>query len=396
MKSSLEKTRVVIIMDAKKVENKNKLSLIVISVFILLAILIAALGYKVNNKMEFYGQLINVAGRQRSTTFRILSDTESALTFYQQGDYNRYESLRYTLFEDGEKIDNYFKVMMTLKEYSEDYSLSKAKSEEINDQIDNIVDDMYSYITYVEAVLDNPQNAYESGAFDLMLVSSETCFEELDKLVLELQENYNLFTNIQRYLIVTCVFVLGICALAISHLLKKIKVIEFIAKYDYLTGVKNISYLTDETKNYTDEGYAILFIDLNKFKLINDTYGHSIGDEILREMGKRLKKELTGNLVFRYGGDEFVVFIKNENTNRLEEYIEKINNNVFSIMIDSCRREHKVSGSVGVIGKDVTKYSVEEAVKIADSIMYKAKDEDIVLYARTDEDVQEMLASEQN
>ncbi len=378
-------------MDVKRVGNKNKKSLMVISGFILLAILILVLGYRINYKMTYYGKLINITGEQRANTVKILSDVKSAMIYYDENEYNRLESIKYTLFENGEKIDSYFKVMMTLKEYSEEYSFSVAKSKEIDYEIDRIVEEMYSYISYVEAVLDNPKSAYNNGNYDKMVEASEICYRDLDNLVTEFEVNYGVLTSLQRYIIIACVFILGLCALAISYLLKKVKLIEFVAKYDYLTGVRNISYLKVETKNYVGEGYAILFIDLNKFKQINDTFGHSVGDEILREVGKRLKKELTGNFVFRYGGDEFVVFVKSENIDKLDDYIEKINKNVFSPVIDSCRREHEVTGSVGVIGKDVTKNTVEEAVKLADGLMYKAKDEDVVLYAKTDEEVQALL-----
>ncbi len=381
-------------MDVKKVENKNRNGLLAISGFILLAILILAVGYKVNEKMEFYGKLINVTGGQRATTVKILNDVESALIFYNENEYNRLKSTKYKLFEEGETIDNYFEIMGALKEFSQDYSLSKAKSEEINNDIDRIVEEMYNYIFYVEEVLDNPKEAYNNGNYDLMVESSEICYRELDNLVSKHEENYGVFTNIQRNVIITCGFILVLCGFLVSHLLKKVKIIEFVAKYDYLTEVRNIGYLAHETKKYANEDYAIMFIDLNKFKQINDTFGHSVGDEILRETGKRLKKELAGNLVFRYGGDEFVVFVKNENLDKLESYIEKINCNVFSTVIDSCRREHIITGSIGVIGKDVTKNSVKEAVKIADSLMYKAKDEAVTFYAKTDDEVNEIIDGE--
>ncbi len=378
------------ILNSNDAEKKNKYGLLVIGGFILTAIIILSLGYWVNNKMEFYGRLINVAGEQRATTLSILSDTKGAMILYEE-EYSRFESAKFSLFDEGKKIDSYFKVMSALKDYSKIYSLNKAKSEEINQEIDKVVEEMYIYISYIEAVMDNPTRAYEQGTYDLMIESSEICYEELDKLVFELEKNYDIFTLMQKYIIGICVFVLGLCSFSISYLLKKVKVIEYIAKYDNLTGVRNISYLADETRNFVEDGYALLFIDLNKFKLINDTFGHSIGDEILKEIGKRFKKELEGNLVFRYGGDEFVAFIKNENTDKLEEYIEKINNNVFSTVVDSNKRDHEITGSVGIIGKDVTKNSVEEAVKVADSIMYRSKDTAVVLYAKTDEEVKSIL-----
>ncbi len=378
-------------MDLNKNENNKNYGWLIVGVFFIAAIIIILIGYKINYKMEFYGKVINAAGGQRATTFKILSDTERAVIFYSEGDLIRYEEAKNMIFDDDEKIEIYFEVMYKLKEYSDDYSLSKETSRELQIEMDDILSDMSDYINYVEVVMDNPKESLDNGTYDLMVNSAYICYDEINDLVLKLQENYNLFASIQKNLLIACFTVLIACSLAIIYLLKKVKLIEYIAKYDYLTGVRNISYLKDETKNFVDEDYALIFIDLNKFKQINDSFGHSIGDEILKEVGKRLKKELTGNFVFRYGGDEFVVFIKNENTSKIDDYIKSINSKVFTTVIDSHKREHKVTGSVGVIGKDVTKANVEDGVKIADSIMYKAKDEDIVLYAKNDEDVKEIL-----
>ncbi len=387
----MDDTSVVIYMNGNNLEKKKNYGWLVVCVFFLVVLIIICIGYRINYKMEFYGEIINAVGSQRATTFKILSDTESALIFYNKGDKSRYEAVKYRLFEDDEKIEHYFEIMYQLKEYSKDFSLSKKAGAELQREVDDVSEDMFEYIELVEIVMDNPQGSYENGNYDLLVESAYICYDEIDDTVLELQHQFDLFANIQKFLLVFSFCLLIACSIIIIYLLKKVKVIEYIAKYDYLTGVRNISYLGDETKHLAVDDYALIFIDLNKFKQINDTYGHSVGDEILREVGKRLKKELAGNLVFRYGGDEFVVFIKNENTGKIEEYINNINNNVFTTVVDSCKREHKVCGSVGVVGKDVTKATVEVGVKIADSIMYRAKDDDIVLYARTDEEVKEIL-----
>ncbi len=378
-------------MDVNNVEKKKNYRWLTVGVLFLVAIIIICIGYRINYKMEFYGKVINTIGNQRSATFKILSEAESAIIFNNKGDLSRYEAVKYTLFEDDEKIEHYFETMLKLKELSKESNLSKKASIDLEREIEDVLEDMFKYISYVEIVMDNPQGSYQNGNYDLLVESAYICYDEIDDTVLELQENYELFANLHKLLLLACFSVLLACSIVIIYLLKKVKLVEYIAKYDYLTGVRNISYLTNETKNLAVEDYALIFIDLNKFKQINDNYGHSVGDEILREVGKRLKKELVGNLVFRYGGDEFVVFIKKENTGKIEEYIKNISVNVFTTVVDSCKREHKVCGSVGVVGKDVTKNSVEHGVKIADSIMYKAKDDDIVLYARTDEEVKEIL-----
>ncbi len=184
-------------------------------------------------------------------------------------------------------------------------------------------------------------------------------------------------------------------ATTIYYFITKVQRLEMIAKYDHLTGVRDIGFLDEETRPYRKKGYGLIFIDMNKFKEINDNFGHSVGDEILRELGVRLQNELDDNLIFRYGGDEFIVFIKDEHTEKIEKYIRRISTRVFTEIVDASGRSHVVSGSVGAIGKDVTKSSIGVATKIADCLMYraKAKDEVIVLYAKTDEEVERILNS---
>ncbi len=182
-------------------------------------------------------------------------------------------------------------------------------------------------------------------------------------------------------------------ATTVYYLINKVKRLEKIAKYDYLTGARDIGFLDEETRQYRKKGYGLIFIDMNKFKEINDTYGHSVGDEILRELGVRLRNQLDDNLIFRYGGDEFIIFIKDEHTAKIDEYIKRINTRVFTEIVDASGRIHKVTGSVGAIGREVTKSSISVATKIADCLMYRAKEEDevIVLYAKTDAEVEKIL-----
>jgi GGDEF domain-containing protein len=90
-----------------------------------------------------------------------------------------------------------------------------------------------------------------------------------------------------------------------------------LAKYDQLTGLANRYMfleeleLTKKESSLLNTSFAILFIDLDGFKLINDTYGHEIGDEVLKEVAKRIRSIVRKNdLVSRLGGDEFTVILK--------------------------------------------------------------------------------------
>ena len=98
----------------------------------------------------------------------------------------------------------------------------------------------------------------------------------------------------------------------------KEKQIEYQAYHDILTGLANRSLFLDhlelalaQAKRHGQQG-AVFFIDLDKFKSINDTLGHDVGDLVLIEVAKRLKISFRqDDTVARFGGDEFTVLIQN-------------------------------------------------------------------------------------
>ena len=93
--------------------------------------------------------------------------------------------------------------------------------------------------------------------------------------------------------------------------------IQHLAYHDTLTGLPNRSLLTDRVNRAlararrTGQLGGLLFIDLDKFKRINDSLGHSVGDELLKELARRLRSTLREeDTVARLGGDEFVVLLE--------------------------------------------------------------------------------------
>jgi len=149
---------------------------------------------------------------------------------------------------------------------------------------------------------------------------------------------------------------------------------------DVLTGVYNrlgfnqhmdMLFLKERNNNLTP--FSILFFDMNKFKLINDTYGHQVGDYVLVAFAKRLENELHGDeKAFRYGGDEFVVYTPKTGKD-LIELIAQLEQNVQgqSKMIDGHPIRTNYSLGIAEYPKDTS--NVLELVKIADANMYTNK-----------------------
>ncbi|MDP5038997.1 MAG: GGDEF domain-containing protein, partial [Candidatus Gracilibacteria bacterium] len=143
---------------------------------------------------------------------------------------------------------------------------------------------------------------------------------------------------------------------------------------DSLTGVYNKEYLLNF---YNNTDYSLIFLDLNDLKIINDTYGHYIGDLCIVEFGK-LINSLIGkkDKVIRYGGDEFVILTKISSKEEIQSFIGKINLNLKKIQINSFKNNDlsnlKLETSTGyALCDNIT--SVKELLTISDEEMYKNK-----------------------
>ncbi|TDF39231.1 EAL domain-containing protein [Alteromonadaceae bacterium M269] len=142
---------------------------------------------------------------------------------------------------------------------------------------------------------------------------------------------------------------------------------------DPLTGLLNRRGLKNAVK---DKGnFVIFYIDLDGFKLVNDSLGHTVGDQVLRHMGTRLTSGLfQKGHACRFGGDEFIWLIDEE---KLKDSVEKTANSLLKAMnqpfIDSEDRPVTVSASVGVAHYPRDGKDFEDLVLKADAAMYLAK-----------------------
>ncbi|PYF07917.1 GGDEF domain-containing protein [Ureibacillus chungkukjangi] len=150
-----------------------------------------------------------------------------------------------------------------------------------------------------------------------------------------------------------------------------------LAYQDPLTGAAN-RLLLKEKFNFLKEkrthSVALLFIDMNGFKKINDTYGHEVGDQLLKRVVSRLGDELTDtDLLCRLGGDEFVILSSNIENSFLESLVERVQM-ALDEAISLNHQTIKVSGSIGwSYTTDISQADLETMIRDADSAMYRAK-----------------------
>jgi diguanylate cyclase (GGDEF)-like protein len=149
------------------------------------------------------------------------------------------------------------------------------------------------------------------------------------------------------------------------------------ATHDELTGLINRRELLLRLNRLVDEGAAasvdLLFIDLDRFKDINDSFGHAAGDEVLRVIGERLSAMLTeGAHVSRIGGDEFVIFLVDAPEGEAARVARDVTIRMREPIQTPCVRA-SVGASIGVARYPISASNAGELLRNADTAMYHAK-----------------------
>lgn len=151
------------------------------------------------------------------------------------------------------------------------------------------------------------------------------------------------------------------------------------ARTDVLTGLNNREAVFEEITRYLNnkeeqESYALLFVDLDNFKLINDNWGHQYGDKVLKQIADKMESQSGKNYILgRIGGDEFLVFLKGiANAQEVKAKTEYLLNVLTVSPEDTCKL--KVTCSVGITIGMNGKATIDELICQADEAMYKAKE----------------------
>ncbi|MNO58643.1 Cyclic di-GMP phosphodiesterase Gmr [compost metagenome] len=232
------------------------------------------------------------------------------------------------------------------------------------------------YIRFAGSMVDVTDRKDYETKLQTSYLELESTYEELAALQDELLEQYNKVVENQ------------------ALLQASEEKYRLLAYNDVLSGLPNRLSLTDELKSFIEEHadgqVALFFLDIDNFKYINDTMGHTFGDELLMKAGERLLELSHGRCMhFRFGGDEFVILIKDvDGYPEVIFYAESLVQG-FSKPFELNASSVHISISVGIARYPENGTNAEELLKNADIAMYKAKEEGKGTYVMYGEEMQQ-------
>jgi diguanylate cyclase (GGDEF)-like protein len=150
---------------------------------------------------------------------------------------------------------------------------------------------------------------------------------------------------------------------------------------DAMTGLKNRRFLEEyidtliATVQRQKTNISILMLDLDYFKMVNDTYGHDAGDTVLKSLAKILKQSVrASDIVIRYGGEEFLILLQNTSGDAADQVAEKIRASVEAMKIPVGGTTLQKTISIGIADFPNDSETFWQAVKYADVALYQAKE----------------------
>jgi two-component system, cell cycle response regulator len=167
-----------------------------------------------------------------------------------------------------------------------------------------------------------------------------------------------------------------------DELISAKEAVEFQATHDPLTGLWNRGAILDFLRRELDrtqrssKPLGLLMLDLDHFKRINDTYGHLVGDTVLKEMAQRLASSVRSyDWVGRYGGEEFLVIVSDCPREAIAKYAERLRAAVGAAPVSTEIGEIQITTSIGATSAQQPEYPDQDSfLRSADAALYRAKE----------------------
>ena len=189
---------------------------------------------------------------------------------------------------------------------------------------------------------------------------------------------YRLFTIELSFSILSAAFVIFFLYLFVNKEFYRVnnRALNY-AFTDALTGLYNRHYLNDFLEKFTsmrkdDTNFAVVFIDIDNFKLVNDTLGHVAGDCILKILASKLKSlTRSKDILCRYGGEEFIIIFSDIPKEKALKKAEHIRSSIQDMLFDC--GQHNITISIG-LSFGTKEKDINQSIQEADKALYMAKD----------------------
>ncbi|WP_339842632.1 diguanylate cyclase [uncultured Halopseudomonas sp.] len=223
----------------------------------------------------------------------------------------------------------------------------------------------------------------QTGRFQMLSIplDAEDAPELVMVLGLSLEEALVSYKKMETVILIMLVIGLLLSALAVYYVTRNmVGPLNRMAHLDSLTGLANRRLLglamqrAEAERLRMGTPYALFMLDLNKFKALNDTHGHAVGDQVLKTVAQRLLATLRStDTVARQGGDEFVILLPGATENHIRQMAEKVVS-VLTQPVEIGNQVITVGVSLGVAVADVSNtLAPEQLLNIADKALYRAK-----------------------
>lgn len=315
---------------------------------------------------ENVSHMINVAGRERLLTEEM--SKEAIRYVFMEGIYTK-KGLQ-------ESIDTFEKNFYGLMNGSDELGLVKLKDKKIQAQLQktmeiwkDVKEDYHLLLT------ENDKEQQQSIVSNINLKSIEQ-IESLDKLVsLIEQSDRDSFQglNSEKLVLIISNVLLIIVLFVVWLLFKNIKISATHDDLTHLTNRRKFEYELHQAIR-KQNSVAVLFIDLDRFKYVNDTLGHSIGDQLIKAVARRLKDIVDKDaIVSRQGGDEFTILVNYRDRSSIENLAKEMIDRIKQpYMIE--QKEILITCSIGISIYPEHGNDMETLMKNADVAMYWSKD----------------------
>ena len=336
-----------------------------------------------SNDRAYYSAAINISGSQRMRTMLLSNYSQQYVSSTLANQFEDMKNAKEVLLKEKVIYDKFYNALLN-GESSLD--MKRPDNEEIAQVLKELEPFINNYLLSIESVLIdyNDKDSLKNITKNAMYIKDQYhIITELFQL-----ENYHSISR-QRYLDILMIILAALITISGLFLTNRIKQQEYHAYYDFLTKLKNRHSFYHDIEGKNPSQYSIFFIDLNKFKVINDTYGHQIGDEILIGVAGKLRETFDSELLYRFGGDEFIAILPTIGDEILiDDKIKTLKNKLAEPIIDSSNRRHLVGLALGVVSSQVGVSNWDTLISLSDDLMYDSKSiaGHVIVY-RTKEDL---------